>query len=196
LNWDTGPLNFLGSLDKGWVIAFGNGFGNIVSQIGVKFLSFGLASLIGVFLVNQFILTSLDTSSRLSRMLITENIKHKICQNKLVAVVIAIVPAYILAVTNAYADLWRMFGTSNQLIAAIVLITISAYFVQKKKSVKFLVIPTLFMMVTTISALIYSLFNKTGFIAEGNWVLSVFALALIVLALVISWEGFGKVRSR
>ena len=194
LDWNTGPLNFLGSLDKGWVVAFGNGFGNIVSKLG--FLSFGLASLIGAFLVNQFILTSLDTSSRISRMLITENIKHKICQNKLVAVVIAIVPAYVLAVTNAYADLWRMFGTSNQLIAAIGLITISAYFVQKKRSVKFLMIPTVFMMLTTISALVYSLFNKAGFIAEGNWVLSVFAGALVVLALIVSWEGFVSIKRK
>ncbi len=196
LNWDTGHLNFLGSLDQGWVIAFGNGFGSIVSKIGVPFLSFGLASLIGAFLVNQFILTSLDTSSRISRMLITENIKHKICQNKLVAVIIALIPAYVLAVTNAYADLWRMFGTSNQLIAAIGLITISAYFVQKKKSIKFLVIPTVFMMLTTISALFYSLFSKTGFIAEGNWVLSIFAGALVVLALIISWEGFQVVKRK
>ncbi len=196
LNWDTGHLNFLGSLDQGWVIAFGNGFGSIVSKIGLPFLSFGLASLIGAFLVNQFILTSLDTSTRISRMLITENIKHKICQNKLVAVIIAIVPAYVLAVTNSYSNLWRMFGTSNQLIAAIGLITISAYFVQKKQSVKFLVIPTIFMMLTTISALFYSLFNKTGFISEGNWVLSIFAGALVVLALIISWEGWQTIRKR
>jgi len=114
----------------------------------------------------------------------------------LVAVIIAIIPAYILAVTNAYSDLWRMFGTSNQLIAAIGLITISAYFVQKKKSVKFLIIPTIFMMLTTISALFYSLFSKTGFIAEGNWVLSIFAGALVVLALVISWEGFVVIKKK
>jgi len=196
LNWDTGHLNFLGSLEQGWVIAFGNGFGNIISKIGIPFLSFSLASLIGAFLVNQFILTSLDTSSRISRMLITENIKHKICQNKLIAVIIAIVPAYVLAVTNAYSDLWRIFGTSNQLIVAIGLITISAYFVQKKKSIRFLIIPTIFMMLTTISALFYSLFSKTGFILEGNWVLSIFALALIVFALIISWEGWQTIRKR
>ncbi len=196
LNWDTGHLNFLGSLEQGWVIAFGNGFGSIISKIGIPFLSFSLASLIGAFLVNQFILTSLDTSSRISRMLITENIKHKICQNKLIAVIIAIVPAYILAVTNAYSDLWRMFGTSNQLIVAIGLITISAYFVQKKKSIRFLIIPTIFMMLTTISALFYSLFNKTGFISEGNWVLSIFVGALVVLALIISWEGWQTIRKK
>jgi len=62
--------------------------------------------------------------------------------------------------------------------------------------VKFLVIPTIFMMLTTISALFYSLFNKTGFISEGNWVLSIFAGALVVLALIISWEGWQTIRKR
>jgi len=52
------------------------------------------------------------------------------------------------------------------------------------------------MMLTTISALFYSLFNKTGFISEGNWVLSIFAGALVVLALIISWEGWQTIRKR
>jgi len=106
---------------------------------------------------------------------------------------VAVVPAYLLAVTNTYAEMWRMFGSSNQLIAAIGLITISAYFVEHKKKIKFLIIPTLFMIITTISALIYSLFSRTGYIAESNWVLGIFAGALIILALIVSWEGFGVV---
>jgi carbon starvation protein len=196
LNWNIGSLNFADSLKEGWIIAFGNGFGKIVSELGIPFLTFSLASLIGAFLVNQFILTSLDTSTRISRMLISENIKNKIFKNKVIAVLIAIIPAYFLAITNTYADLWRLFGSSNQLIAAIALITISAYFVEHKKKIKFLIIPTLFMIITTISALFYSLFNKSGYLAEGNWVLALFAAALIVLAFVVSWEGFQIVRKK
>ena len=196
LNWNIGEMNFVNSLGEGWIVAFGNGFGSVISKVGIPFLTFSVASLIGAFLVNQFILTSLDTSTRISRLLISENLKAKIFQNKIFAVLIVIIPAYLLAITNAYSDLWRLFGSSNQLIAAIALITISAYFVEHKKKIKFLIIPTLFMVITTISALVYSLFNKTGFIAEGNWVLSIFSFALIILALVISWEGFEIVRKK
>lgn len=190
LDWNLGNLNFVSSLKEGWIVAFGNGFGNIISQLKIPFITFSLASLIGAFLVNQFILTSLDTSTRISRLLISENFKKKFLKKKYVAVLIAIIPAYILAVTNSYAELWRIFGSSNQLIAAIALITISAYFVEHKKNIKFLIIPTLFMITTTLAALFYSLFSKTGYIAEGNIVLSVFAGALIILALVVGWEGF------
>ena len=193
LNWNAGDLNFLMSLKEGWIIAFGNGFGNVVSKLRVPFLTLSIASLIGAFLVNQFVLTSLDTSARVSRILVSENLRNKIFGNKIVGMLVAVVPAYLLAVTNTYAELWRMFGSSNQLIAAIGLITISAYFVEHKKKIKFLIIPTLFMIITTISALIYSLFSRTGYIAEGNWVLGIFAGALIILALIVSWEGFGVV---
>ena len=196
LAWDSGTLNFIDSLDKGWIIAFGNGIGNVVSKLGIPFLTFSVASLIGAFMVNQFILTSLDTSTRISRMIVSENLKNKIFKSKIVCILITIIPAYLLAVTNTYSNIWRLFGSSNQLIAAIALITISAYFVEHKKKIKFLIIPTLFMIVTTISALLYGLFNKTGYILTGNWLLSIFSIALIGLALVVSWEGWRIIRKR
>jgi len=196
LAWDSGTLNFIDSLDKGWIIAFGNGIGNVVSKLGIPFLTFSVASLIGAFMVNQFILTSLDTSTRISRMIVSENLKNKIFKSKIVCILITIIPAYLLAVTNTYSNIWRLFGSSNQLIAAIALITISAYFVEHKKKIKFLIIPTLFMIVTTISALLYGLFNKSGYILTGNWLLSIFSIALIGLALVVSWEGWRIIRKR
>ncbi len=190
LSWNSGNLNFLDSLDKGWVIAFGNGVGNIFSQLNISFLSFGIASLIGVFMVNQFILTSLDTSTRLSRLVLAETFKAKIFKNKITCVLITVIPAYILAITNTYSNIWRMFGTANQLVAAIALITISAYLIEHKQKIKFLIIPTLFMVVTTLAALFWSLFNANGYLFTGNWLLSIISVVLIILALIISWEGF------
>jgi len=194
LVWDSGPLNFLGSLDQGWIIAFGNGIGNVVGSLGIGFLGFAIASLIGVFMVNQFILTSLDTSTRLSRLVIADIFKKKIFQKKWFGVLITIIPVYILAITNSYANLWRLFGSSNQLVAAIALITISAYFIEHKKHIKFLIFPTVFMMVTTIAALIYGLFNKAGYIFTGNWLLTIISIIFLVLAGIISYEGFEVIR--
>ena len=196
LAWNSGPLNFIDSLSKGWIVAFGNGFGNLVAKLGIPFLTFSIASLIGAFMVNQFILTSLDTSTRLARLTLSETFNSKILKNKLFAVLITIIPAYILAITNSYTNIWRMFGSSNQLIAAIALITISAYFVEHKQKIKFLLIPTAFMIITTLSALLYSLFNKNGYIFTGNWVLSIISIALIILALIISYEGFNIIRKK
>jgi carbon starvation protein len=195
LLWNSGEINFIDSLSKGWVIAFGNGFGSLVSGLRIPFLTFSIASLIGVFMVNQFILTSLDTSTRLSRLVISGTLKNKIFRKKIVGVLITIIPAYILAITNIYSSLWRLFGSANQLIAAIVLITISAFFVEHKKKIKFLIIPSLFMIVTTLAALAYGLFNSKGYIATGNWLLAIISIILIVLALMISCKGYSIISS-
>ncbi len=81
LVWNIGPLNFFDSMGQGWIIAFGNGFGNIVGKLGIPFLTFAIASLIGAFMVNQFILTSLDTSTRVSRLVIAYTFNKKIFNN-------------------------------------------------------------------------------------------------------------------
>jgi len=191
LSWNSGEINFFNSLSESWIIAFGNGIGNVVSQLNISFLSFSIASLIGIFMVNQFILTSLDTSTRLSRLVLAESFDSKILKKKYIGVLITIIPAYILAVTNTYSNIWRMFGTANQLIAAIALITISAYLIEHKQKIKFLIIPTLFMVVTTLAALFWGLFNSSsGYLFTGNWLLSIISIVLIILALIISWEGF------
>lgn len=190
LAWNSGNLNFLGSLENGWAVAFGNGFGNVISQMNIPFLTFSIASLIGLFMVNQFILTSLDTSTRLSRLIISETLESKIFKHKVLGVLITVIPAYILAITNAYSNIWQLFGSANQLIAAVALITISAYFVEHKKKIRFLILPTAFMIITTLSALVYSLFNKNGYILTSNWLLTIISFALIALALIISYEGF------
>lgn len=194
LPWESGPLNFLSSLKDSWIIAFGNGVGNVISQLNIPFLTFPIAALLGAFMINQFILTSLDTSTRLSRLVLAGTFKKKIFNRKFIGVLITLIPAYILAITNQYVNLWRLFGSANQLIAAIALITISAYFVEHKKKIKFLIIPTIFMLITTFAALIYSLFNANGYIATGNWILTVISLIFIVLAGIISWEGFGVLK--
>ncbi len=196
LSFGSKGISFFDSLDEGWIIAFSNGFGNVISQLGIPFLSFSIVSLVGAFMVNQFILTSLDTSTRISRFVLADTFKPKIFKNKIFAVVMIVVPAYLLAITNAYTNLWRLFGSSNQLIAAIALITISAYFIEHKKSIKFLLIPTLFMIITTISALFYELFNSQGYLVTGNWVLVFVSSLLIILALVISWEWMVLVKKR
>ena len=186
---NTGVLNFIDSLNAGWIVAFGNGVGNVIAQLNIPFLTFSIAALIGAFMVNQFILTSLDTSTRLSRLVLAGTFKPKIFNKKWFGVLITLIPAYLLAISNQYVNLWRLFGSANQLIAAIALITISAYFIEHKKKIKFLIIPTIFMIITTLAALLYSLFNAQGYIFTGNWILSIVSIILFCLALVVSWEG-------
>jgi len=202
LMWGTAPagatsaqagLYFQTALGESWILAFGNGFGNIVGEIGIPGLTAAFAGLLGATMVKTFVMTSLDTSTRLGRFVFVETFAKKIpfLKNRLIATMVVIVPAFLLAVTNTYSNIWRMFGASNQLIAAIALITISAYLAGKRKPTVFTFIPAVLMSITTIAALLWGAFNpKTGYlVGEFSITLGIISILLIAMAAVIAYDG-------
>lgn len=204
LKWGAAPahtspeeafLYFQNALSEGWIIVFGSAFGQVVGKIGIPGISIGFAGLIGAVMVKTFVITSLDTSTRLGRFVFVETIAHHvpILRNRFVATVVLLVPAYLLAVTNSYGNIWKMFGSSNQLIAALTLITISAYLAGIRRPTLYTLAPAVFMCVTTLAALLWSTFNPwSGYLvmAEKNWMLGGIAVALLVLAGFVSADGF------
>ncbi len=193
LKWGVGTVNFQMELGKGWIALFSTGFGNIVSSVGIPFITFAVASFLGSLAVNQIILTSVDTSTRLGRFIISESLITKLRKHKIFITLLILIPAWLLAVTNSYDMIWRLFGTSNQLIAAITMITVASYFVSKKMSVKFIVIPAMFVLITTMFALIYLAFAKGGYLANGNYILVAFSLGMFFLGLLVAIEGFKQI---
>jgi len=194
LPWGGGEGSFQNLLESGWIVVFSTGFGNIVGNI-IPVLSVGIAALLGAFMVNQFILTSVDTSTRLGRFVLSENLTPKI-KNRIATTLITLIPAWLLAVTNKYETIWRLFGTSNQLIASITLIGISAFFISKKIKVKFIIIPAIFVLVTTLSALLYLTFRSGGYISEGNFVLAGISLIMFGLGVFVAMEGFQVLKKK
>jgi len=186
---------FQATLQKGWIILFSSGYGNVVGSLGIPGITVGIAGLLGAFMVNQFILTSVDTSARLGRFVVSETLAKKL-KNRVLTTLITLIPAYILAITNSYEELWRLFGTSNQLIASISLIGVAAFFVARKTKVKFIIIPALFVLVTTMSALVYLTFFENGFIGQGNYVLAGISMLMFILGLFVAWEGFKVLKNK
>src|SRR3972149_763753 len=185
LTWGSGSGSFQTTLEKGWIVLFSTGFGNIVGNI-VPFLSVSVAGLLGAFMVNQFILTSVDTSARLGRFVISEHLAPKL-KGRILTTFITLVPAWILAITNSYKTMWRLFGSSNQLIASITMIGISAYFISKKIKVKFIIIPAVFVLITTLAALLFLTFRAGGYLATGNIALIVISMLMFFLGLSVAW---------
>jgi carbon starvation protein len=188
LSWGSGSGSFQEALGKGWIVLFSTGFGNIVGNI-IPVLSVSVAALLGAFMVNQFILTSVDTSTRLGRFIISEHLSPKL-KNRILTTLITLIPAWLIAVTNSYETLWRLFGSSNQLIASITMIGVSAFFISKKIKVKFILIPAVFILITTLSAL------SGGYIGEGNFVLAGISLLMFVLGAFVALEGFKILRKK
>ncbi len=170
----------------GPIVAFGTGFGKFVSSIPFISLTFGI--FFGTLMLNTFVLTTLDTSTRLGRYIFEELMgkRKSIVFNKWFATLITISFASILALTEGYKAIWPVFGASNQLVAGLALISVSGYLIGVKKPSKYTLYPSIFMLLTTISALLYQGYN---FLKKGSFLLGVISFILVILALVIVYDA-------
>jgi carbon starvation protein len=151
-------------------------------------------------LVIAFAATSLDTATRIQRFILGElgeALRIKPLTNPYIATVLAVVPAMYLALAETPDPatgqakavgwvLWPIFGASNQLLAALTLMTLSLYFFARRRPVWPLVIPMLLVMPVAGLALITKL---QQFLAEGNAPLAALASLLLVLLLWMIVEG-------
>jgi carbon starvation protein len=192
---DSGDLAgyVFGSLlfDKGPNITFGTAMGRVMEAIGIP-LKYGIA--FGILMLNAFILTTLDTCARLTRYITTESLGKKmpVFANRFVATAVGLVAAYLLTMGNNWSILWPAFGAANQLIAALSLLVVSAYLFGFKKKTAVTIIPGIFMLVTTLGALLYQMFWL--YLPQGNTLLAVVAGVLILLGLVVAIEVARRLR--
>ena len=182
--------------------AFVLGGGALIQSLGIPQT---LAKTIMAVLVISFAATTLDTATRIQRFILTEvgqTINVPLLKNRYIATFVAIVPALALTLWNI-ADpvsgeltqagwvLWPIFGASNQMLAALTLMTLSIYFWKKNKPVLPLIIPFVFITVTTLSSLAV---NAQSFIGN-NPLLFVIDCILATLILWMLYEGWTVFRA-
>lgn len=176
-------------LKGGPVNVFSNGVGVFMSKFGVPFES---GKTFVALAVSAFALTSLDTATRLGRFIFQEYFEDfekgskSPLTNTYVATAITVVIGAALAV-GGYAVIWPIFGSANQLLAALALMAIALWLKKSHKSFNMITIPMVFMLVVTLSALAFLI--KNNFIAS-NYVLVVFPVLLFILAVVLVVQGY------
>ncbi len=167
------------------IAAFATGYGRMVSSLPGLTLTIG--SFFGMVMLNAFVLTTLDTGTRLGRFIFCEMTgKVALFKNRWVASSIILVFAGLLGATEGYKAIWPVFGASNQLVAALALIVVSSYLVGIKRPKKYTLYPAYFMLLTTLAALSYQGFN---FFKNGSYLLAIVSVLLIILALFIVYEA-------
>ncbi len=185
--WGSGEGGLHNLLSHGSPIGvFGAGFGKLTGFVfGSK-----LGALIGVTIVNLFIMTTLDTSVRLGRFLTGEMVGEKvptIKNNKFILTVIPIIPAFLLGISDAWTKVWPVFGSANQLVAAFVFIIATAYLYANGKKIRYTLWATVFMLITTVVALGWLAWKY--FVVNPDPLLGSLSVVLIVLALMMIGEG-------
>ena len=194
---DMAQLGFRETLQSGgWILAFGNGYGNVVHQM-LPILSFTLASMVAVLALNTFVLTTLDTAVRITRFLVQEALGKyvPIFRDKYVVTIAVVLAAYLIGATDGWQKIWPIFGATNQLIAAVALFVVATWLMAVKRPTHYVLYPALFMVVTTIAALgwqAYQFFTAK----EPNVFLGMTATLLIMLAIFVSYEAMQSLTGR
>lgn len=147
--------------------------------------------------VSAFALTSLDTATRLGRFIFQEMFDNSKPEegkpntspltNKYVATIITVVLGGALTF-KGYAVIWPIFGSANQLLAAIALLSLAVYLRNQGKDNKMAIFPTIFMFAVTLSALVLLIKGKSANFGK-NWLLITIAAVLFILAIILIVEG-------
>ena len=158
-----------------------------------------------ILAVSAFCLTSLDTATRLARYMFQEfwvkpgedpkNLTgaRKVLTNPYVATAITVVIGIALGMTG-YAKIWALFGAANQLLAALGLLAVAAWLGKIGRNNKMFIIPMVFMLLVTLTSLVFTIITQVGLITSGTdvtWgiVRGVIAVLLIILAIDLVVEG-------
>ncbi len=165
--------------------AFIDGAALFVSQLGIPM---GVAQALIALVAVSFALTSLDSGTRLLRYNIAEiadSIRVPQLGNRYVAssTAVALIAFFAFFEVNgqpAGLALWALFGSTNQVLAGLTLLTVTVYLRQKGWNYWFTLVPMVFMLVVTITAMVYNLWL---YYSGGQFLLTFVASSIFVLSL-------------
>lgn len=180
-------------------LAFALGLGSILNKgLGLPTV---LGTIWGILLLEGFLVTTIDALVRLSRYLFEELwatiIDHPpaFLRSRVFNSLIVVVGFLTLTFTNAYLKIWPIFGAANQLLAALTLIAVTAWLAQKGAKAWFTAVPAVFMIITTMTALLLLLGR---YVSSRNWILTATDVFLMLLAIgvaVMTFRYFYRLRA-
>ncbi|MDO4218488.1 MAG: carbon starvation CstA family protein [Synergistaceae bacterium] len=149
-----------------------------------------------VLSVSVFCLTSLDSATRIARYLFqefwlsadetpenTQGFK-RILVNPYVATFITVGLAMVLGY-NGYANIWPLFGATNQLLAALALLGVAAWLDHIGRNNHMIYIPMFFMLITALYSLAQSAKSNYRLLASGGDLWPAVRLGIVILLLIL-----------
>ena len=166
---------------------YGNGMASFLGVFGVP-AKIGFA--FGLLALSTFILTTLDTATRLGRYIFEEFVGLKGPHLRYVATLLTLVlPTIFVLVTfkdaagvqiAAWKAIWPVFGATNQMLAGLALLVIMVWQQKMGKPIGFILWPMIFMLGMTVWALV-TLINQYRWSLIGMIALLLFMLALLLI---------------
>ncbi|MHB8902128.1 MAG: carbon starvation CstA family protein [Thermoguttaceae bacterium] len=169
---------------------YGTGISHFAAVVGIpKELGFSF----GLLALSTFILTTLDTATRLGRYIFEEFFRLQAGPARYLATVATLALPTVFALINlkdaqglpipAWKAIWPVFGATNQLLAGLTLLVLAVWLRRTKRKTGFIWLPLLFMTVATLYALVL-LIRQYGVSLIG-----VIAMVLMGMALILIFES-------
>ncbi|MFC1566618.1 carbon starvation protein A [bacterium] len=154
------------------LMIFSKGMSNFLSIFGIG-QSFGEVA--GLLIISTFVLTTLDSATRISRYIFQELFGATSLKSRYFATFIVLIMPFIFIFIEvkdkitgklipAWKVIWPVFGSTNQLLAAVSLLILSTWITRQNNNksgminILFIKLPTVFMYITTWYALILHIF--------------------------------------
>ena len=172
---------------------FSSGVAGFLEKLGVPVT---VATVFMTMCVSALALTSLDSVARIGRMSFQELFYgdstdpadmtpvQRVLTNKYFATVITLFFGYLLTL-GGYSNVWPLFGSANQLLAALVLIALAVFLKTTGRTGWTLYIPMFVMLAVTFTALIQKTIALVSNFMSGNATLLVDGLQFVVAVLLM-----------
>ncbi len=205
---------YSGAVEQGFTtpsLVFASAVATFLGDVGVPYaIVFTLINLS----VSAFALTSLDSVARIGRLSFQEFFQvsgkeeadyepwRKLMTNKYFATIITLVVAYFLAKAG-YQNIWPLFGSANQLLSALALISCAVFLKKTKRNGVMLWVPMVIMLMVTlcslgitINKLASGLLQNTTANVGGDVLQLSFAVPLTALGVVVAYQGVRKLTEK
>ncbi|HEX7877783.1 MAG TPA: carbon starvation CstA 5TM domain-containing protein, partial [Candidatus Eisenbacteria bacterium] len=176
---------------------YGNGIGEYLCVvIGKEHRLFAIT--FGAMAFSTFVFDTLDVATRLGRYITQELFGWARSAGGAAATGLMVaIPAWILvtAEPGAYLKFWVLFGTSNQLLAALTLLGVTVWLHRNRRPIWFTLPPMVFVMAITVWSLVKQIagpiaaFREHGLRFDVTMMNGVVSIALMILAVLLLVES-------
>jgi len=183
---------------------YGEGIGGFLTLL--PFVGEGnraLATTFGAMAFSTFVFDTLDVCTRLGRYIVQELFGWRGRAGALAGTLLTVaLPLYFItfAPPNSWQNFWTLFGASNQMLAALTLLTITAWLYQARQRIAYTLVPMLFVLTITLwglGALVVGNLRVTK-IFDGQldiqFVNAVASAALVALAVYLALLALVRLR--
>jgi carbon starvation protein len=174
----------------------------IARYLGLFNISYGAALIFALLAFSTFVYDTLDVCTRLSRYIFQELVGWQTKKGRLLASFVSVGVPFVFLMSSkekGYLAAWPIFGSSNQLLASIILLAVSVWLIHLGKRPWYTILPMFFMfIVTTWSLVILCIpFVKSFFptlscsvvLSADTMLLGVCSILLLALSLMLILEA-------